>query len=75
MTFFDPWRRGAEGTPKVRSTTGAATEEGFREQRPVKADESKGTGINWIGPDEYQKWIDRSFAEFKGIADEMGWGK
>ena len=33
------------------------------------------TGINWIGPDEYQKWIDKSFAEFKGIADEMGWGK
>ena len=41
----------------------------------LKQMKAKGTGINWIGPDEYQKWIDRSFAEFKGIADEMGWGK
>lgn len=41
----------------------------------LKQMKAKGTGINWIGPDDYQKWIDRSFAEFKGIADEMGWGK
>ena len=41
----------------------------------LKQMKAKGTGINWIGPDEYQKWIDKSFAEFKGIADEMGWGK
>ncbi len=41
----------------------------------LKQMKAKGTGIKWIGPDDYQKWIDRSFAEFKGIADEMGWGK
>ncbi len=41
----------------------------------LKQMKAKGTGINWVGPGDYQKWIDRSFAEFKGIADEMGWGK
>ena len=41
----------------------------------LKQMKAKGTGINWVGPADYQKWIDRSFAEFKGIADEMGWGK
>jgi tripartite-type tricarboxylate transporter receptor subunit TctC len=41
----------------------------------LKQMKAKGTGINWVGPDDYQTWIDSSFAEFKGIADEMGWGK
>ncbi|MDD9878249.1 MAG: tripartite tricarboxylate transporter substrate binding protein [Magnetovibrio sp.] len=36
---------------------------------------AKGTGIQWVGPAGYQKWIDTSFKEFKTIADEMGWGK
>jgi tripartite-type tricarboxylate transporter receptor subunit TctC len=41
----------------------------------LKQMKAKGTGINWIGPDGYQAWIDSSYAEFKAIADQMGWGK
>ena len=36
---------------------------------------AKGTGIQFVGPAGYQKWIDMSYGEFKTIADEMGWGK
>ncbi|MAH85162.1 MAG: hypothetical protein CBB68_13020 [Rhodospirillaceae bacterium TMED8] len=41
----------------------------------LKQMKAKGTGIQWIGPEGYQSWIDASYTEFKGIADEMGWGK
>ena len=41
----------------------------------LKQMKAKGTGIDWVGPAEYQQWINNSFAEFKSIADEMGWGK
>ena len=36
---------------------------------------AKGTGLQWVGPDDYQAWIDKSYGEFKTIADAMGWGK
>ena len=36
---------------------------------------AKGTGLQWVGPDDYQAWIDKSYSEFKTIAAKMGWGK
>ena len=36
---------------------------------------AKGTGIQWVGPEGYEAWAEASYAEFKVIADEMGWGK
>jgi len=36
---------------------------------------AKGTGVAWVGPEGYEAWAQNSYAEFKVIADEMGWGK
>ena len=36
---------------------------------------AKGTGLQWVGPEGYEAWAQESYAEFKVIADEMGWGK
>ena len=36
---------------------------------------AKGTGIQWVGPEGYEAWAQESYAEFKVVADEMGWGK
>jgi tripartite-type tricarboxylate transporter receptor subunit TctC len=36
---------------------------------------AKGTGVQWVGPEGYEAWAQTSYAEFKTIADEMGWGK
>ena len=36
---------------------------------------AKGTGLQWVGPEGYEAWAQESYAEFKVVADEMGWGK
>ena len=41
----------------------------------LKQMKAKGTGIQWVGPADYQAWIDKSYGEFKTIAAKMGWGK
>lgn len=65
-----------KGTPKdVIDHWAGLLKKASENENLLKQMKAKGTGINWIGPDDYQKWIDRSYAEFKGIADEMGWGK
>ncbi len=48
----------------------AAEDAGLKKQMVAK-----GTGVNWVGPKDFQAWIDKSHGEFKVIADAMGWGK
>jgi len=36
---------------------------------------AKGTGVAFVGPAGYEAWAKTSYAEFKAIADKMGWGK
>ena len=36
---------------------------------------AKGTGVAFVGPKAFEAWADKSYTEFKVIADEMGWGK
>ena len=36
---------------------------------------AKGTGVAFVGPAGYDAWAKKSFAEFKQVADKMGWGK
>ena len=65
-----------KGTPKdVISHWAQILKNASEDSSLLKQMKAKGTGIDWVGPADYQKWIDSSFAEFKTIADEMGWGK
>ncbi len=65
-----------KGTPKgiinywANVLKKAAADEDLKKQMVAK-----GTGLQWVGPDDYQAWIDKSYGEFKTIADAMGWGK
>ena len=36
---------------------------------------AKGTGLEWVGPEGYEAWAQKSYKEFKVIGDKMGWGK
>jgi len=65
-----------KGTPKdIINHWSQLLKKAAEDKALLKQMKAKGTGIKWVGPADYQKWIDSSFAEFKGIADEMGWGK
>jgi tripartite-type tricarboxylate transporter receptor subunit TctC len=65
-----------KGTPKAAIDYWAGIMKKASEDKGLlKQMTAKGTGINFVGPAGYQKWIDASYKEFKGIADEMGWGK
>ena len=65
-----------KGTPKdVIDHWSAILKKAAENKGLLKQMKAKGTGIQWVGPSGYQAWIDSSFAEFKGIADKMGWGK
>jgi len=65
-----------KGTPKdvidywAEILKAAADDPGLKKQMVAK-----GTGIQWVGPEGYEAWAQESYAEFKVIADEMGWGK
>ena len=65
-----------KGTPKdVIDMWSGVLKKAAEDSDLLKQMKAKGTGIQWVGPSGYQAWIDKSFKEFKGIADNMGWGK
>lgn len=65
-----------KGTPKdVIDMWSGILKKASEDAGLLKQMTAKGTGIQWVRPAGYQKWIDTSFGEFKTIADEMGWGK
>jgi len=42
----------------------------------MKQMDAKGTGLNWVGPEDYRKWADKTYAEHEKIAVEIGlWKK
>jgi len=38
----------------------------------LKQMKAKGTGIQWVGPEEYRKWADKTFADHEKVAIKIG---
>ncbi len=42
----------------------------------LKQMDAKGTDVNWVGPDGYRKWADKTFADHENVAIKIGlWKK
>jgi len=42
----------------------------------IKQMEAKGTGLHWVGPEDFRKWAEKTYAEHEKVAVEIGlWKK
>ena len=41
----------------------------------MKQMDAKGTEVNWVGPDDFRKWADKTYADHEKVAIKIGMWK
>ncbi|MEK9671321.1 MAG: tripartite tricarboxylate transporter substrate binding protein [Rhodospirillaceae bacterium] len=62
-----------KGTPKaVIEHWSKAFKKAAEDPGLLKQMDAKGTDVEWVGPGDYRKWADKTFADYKKVAIKIG---